>query len=216
MARFYTKSWFPYILPFLLCFALAQTANYLPKWALHISSAKILIGGGLIWAWRHKFSDDLSAQLTKKQILLSILFGMLGFTLWFTSQHFKLISIPPSNMPAQWPIALQVVVTTVLIAGSTVIMPIISELFWRSFILRYLIVQDFKSIPLGEFQLFSFLGVIFLAAIPSEYVVAVAAVCAIQNILIIWQKNLRCCIVASVVTNILLALYLLSNNYQLM
>jgi hypothetical protein len=214
MARVYTKAWFPYVLPFLLCFTLEQTAGYLPGWALHIAAAKILIGGGLIWVWRQIFLTDIGSKITTKQLALSVIFGIAGFILWYISQHFQYISLPPNNIPTQWPAALKIIIGTILIVGSCLIMPIISELFWRSFMLRYLIVQDFQSIPLGQFQLFSFLGVVFLAAIPSEYFVAVAAVGVMQNILIIWQKNLRCCIVASVVTNILLALYLLSNNYQ--
>ncbi|MDY0191376.1 MAG: CAAX prenyl protease-related protein [Desulfuromonas sp.] len=216
MARFYTKAWFPYVLPFLLCFTLEQSEGYLPNWALHIAAAKILIGGGLIWVWRERFSADIGGKITAQQLILSIIFGIISFALWYLSQHFQYISLPPNNIPPQWPAALKVTIGTILIVGSCLIMPIISELFWRSLMLRYLIVQDFQSIPLGKFQLFSFLGVVFLAAIPSEYFVAVAAVGVMQNILIIWQKNLRCCIVASAVTNVLLALYLLSNNYQLM
>jgi len=216
MARFYTKNWFPYVFPFLLCFTLAQAAIYVPDWSLHLTTAKIFLGGGLVWGWRKKFLPELNTPSTKKQTLISISFGLTGGAVWLLSQHYKLISFQPNNIPTQWPITLEWVVTLIFILGSVVIMPIISEIFWRSFMLRYLIVQDFKSIALGTFQFFSCLGVIVLTAIPSEYVVAVAAVSTLQNILIFWQKNLRCCIISSVVTHALLIMYLIRYNYQLM
>lgn len=215
MARFYTRSWFPYILPFLLCFTLAQATIYLPAWHLHISTAKIFIGATLLWMWWRKFTPDLSHSTTHKQLLLAVIFGITGFVAWVASDQFHLLNFPPNDMPTEWPLLLRIVITAILLGGATVVMPIISELFWRSFMLRYLIEQNFQSLPLGQFQLFSFVGVVVLTAIPSQYPVAMAITSVLQNTLLIWQKNLRCCIVSSMVTNSFLAVYLLINHYQL-
>lgn len=216
MSRFYQKNWFPYVLPFLLCFTIAQATTYLPDWRFHLSAAQVLLGAGLLWVWRQKFTAEVNQKISASQGIISSIWGILGFSIWIAAQHFQLITFKIATVPGQWPAILVIGITTLLLSGSIIILPIISEIFWRSFMLRYLIVQDFQSIPLGRFQLFSFVVVILLAALPSEYAFAVALTSMLQNILIVWQKNLRCCIVSSVVTHSLLAIYLLvNNNYQL-
>ena len=42
--------------------------------------------------------------------------------------------------------------------GAAVVVPIMEELFWRSFLLRYLVTPRFDAIPLGTFTLPSFLA----------------------------------------------------------
>jgi CAAX prenyl protease-like protein len=45
----------------------------------------------------------------------------------------------------------------VRIAGSTLVVPPMEEMFYRSFVYRYVIKQDFDSVPLRQFDLRSFL-----------------------------------------------------------
>lgn len=216
MTQFYKKVWFPYICPFLLCFVLSETTKYLPEWHFHLLIAKVFGGGALLWGWRKHFTAELAEKNTKLQIYIATTFGIIGFSVWVITLRYQLIQFPHESIPAEWPYFIQLSVNSIILIGAILVMPVISELFWRSFMLRYLIEQNFKAVPLGQFQLFSFSLVVILATITSEYVVAVATVCALQNILIIWQKNLRCCIISAVVTATLLSLYLLSNSYQLM
>ena len=215
MSRFYQKNWFPYIFPFLLCFTIAQATTYLPSWRFHLSTAQVLLGAGLLWVWRQKYVAEVTQKISVSQGIISSIWGILGFSMWIAAQHFHLITFKIATIPSQWPAILVTCITALILSGSIIILPIISEIFWRSFMLRYLIVQDFQSIPLGHFQFFSFIVVILLTALPSEYAVAVALTSMLQNILIVWQKNLRCCIVSSVVTHSLLAIYLSINHYQL-
>lgn len=214
MTRFYHKTWFPYIVPFLLYFAISETSKYLPQWYFHLYLAKILLAGGLLWVWRHKFKVDIKLALTTTQTAIALCFGILGVVIWIVADRLQLITLPTSNIPAHWPPSLEIAVTAFFLFGFTLVIPIISELFWRSFMLRYLITQDFASQPLGQFQFFSFFVVVVLTALPSEHVTAVAIVSILQNTLMVWQKNLRCCIVASIMMHGLLAAYLLINGKQ--
>ncbi|MEA3465017.1 MAG: CAAX prenyl protease-related protein [Thermodesulfobacteriota bacterium] len=214
MTRFYHKTWFPYVAPFLLYFSISEATKYLPEWFFHLYLTKILLTGGLLWAWRQKLSIDLKLTLTRMQTTIALGFGMLGVLIWIVADQLQWITLPASNIPTHWPLILEITVTTLFLLGFSLIMPIMSELFWRSFMLRYLIVQDFKSQPIGSFQFFSFFVVVVLTALPSEYVIAVALISILQNTLMVWQKNLLCCIVASIITHSLLAIYLLLNNQQ--
>lgn len=42
--------------------------------------------------------------------------------------------------------------------GAAAIVPVMEELFWRSFLLRYLISPEFKKVGAGTFSWFSFIG----------------------------------------------------------
>jgi len=216
MSRFYTKNWFYYVAPFLLFFALTEAASYLPNWHFHLYLAKIALTGGLLWAWRNKFTTELSEKLSPTQFVIALLAATLCTLSWLACVKFGWINLTTHTLPTQWPFALKGLIVVIICLGATILTPILSELFWRSFMLRYLIEQDFKSVALGQFQFFSFIVVVALTTLPSPYTIPIAVSCCIQNILIIWQKNLRCCIVANMLTNSALTLYFLIYGYQIL
>lgn len=216
MSRFYTKDWFYYVAPFLLFFALSEAATYLPNWHFHLYLAKIVFTAGLLWVWRAKFYNDLMTKLTASQFAISILAATVAVASWLISINLEWITLPAHTIPEQWPLALKGFVIASICLGAAVIVPILSELFWRSFMLRYLIEQDFKSVSMGQFQLFSFIVVVALTTLPSNYTIPIAITSIVQNILIVWQKNLRCCIVANMLTSTALILYCLLYGYQIL
>lgn len=215
MARFYRSAWFPYVLPFLIYLALRETQAYLPHWYSHLYLARLLICGGLLWMWRKHYTRDLATALSLTQWASAAASGLLAFAVWPATLHLNLIDLPPAQYAPHWPQPLVMALTVLCSAGFILISPLLNELFWRSFMLRYFITPDFRSIPLGSFQLFAFLAVIALAAFPLEYGLALCANALIFTTLLIWQKNLRCCIVAHALCNGLLAPYLIIQGYSL-
>lgn len=216
MSRFYTKNWFCYVAPFLLFFSLSEAATYLPEWYFHLYLAKIILTTGLLWAWRSKFYNDLMSKLTSSQFIISLLAGTIAAATWLSCITLELITLPTLTIPEQWPLVLKVFVVGFICLGASLIVPILSELFWRSFMLRYLIEQNFKTVAIGQFQFFSFIVVVALTTLPSNYTIPVAITSIVQNTLIVWQKNLRCCIVANVITSVALTLYCLLYGYQIL
>lgn len=94
--------------------------------------------------------------------------------------------------------------------GLAVMVPVMEEVFWRSFVLRYATDQDrWWSLPVGTFSLAA-LGImtaLFALAHP-EWLVA--AVCALLYAgLLRWTKSLFAVIVAHGVTNLGLGIYVL-------
>lgn len=216
MSRFYQKSWFYFVAPFLLFFSLTEAATYAPHWYFHLYVAKVALTGGLLWIWRHKFYADMSEKLSSTQFVISTFAAVISIISWYVCLELGSIEFSTQTIPVQWPLALQALVIVIMCLGATILVPILSELFWRSFMLRYLIEQDFKSVALGQFQFFSFIVVVALTTLPSPYTIPVALTCCVQNSLIIWQKNLRCCIVANMLTSSALTLYFLLYGYQIL
>lgn len=216
MSRFYTKNWFYYVAPFLLFFALSEATTYLPDWYFHLYLGKIFITAGLLWIWRSTFYDDLKIKLTATQLTISLLAGTTIAAIWYMCLNYGWITLQAQSLPAHWPLILKILIITMICLGASLIVPIMTELFWRSFMLRYIIEQDFKSIQLGQYQFFSFIVVVALTTLPSIYIIPVATTSVIQNLLIVWQKNLRCCIVANMLSSTALTLYFLLYGYQIL
>jgi CAAX prenyl protease-like protein len=97
----------------------------------------------------------------------------------------------------------------VRLIGAAVVVPVMEELFWRSFLMRYLINPDFRSVPMGAFSWLSFMGVAILFGLEHHRVVVGIAVGLLYNLLLIHQKNLKGVILAHGVTNLGLGIYVL-------
>ncbi|MBN2643877.1 MAG: CAAX prenyl protease-related protein [Desulfuromonadaceae bacterium] len=210
MKRFYQKPWFFYAFPFLVSLTLSEATVYLTNWQHQLFVARILLTAGLLWTLRKKFSPVLQTALGGRDLLTALLTASIVAAIWFIVLENDPSTVRPLIFPAQWPPPLVMTITPLLALGYSFVLPILEELFWRSFMLRYLIDADFSSVPLGHFQAFSFFGVAALTALPShQAIVPVALSAAIYNLILIWRKNLRCCIVAHILANTLVAGFLL-------
>ncbi|MCC7519691.1 MAG: CAAX prenyl protease-related protein [Verrucomicrobiae bacterium] len=95
------------------------------------------------------------------------------------------------------------------IFGSSVVVAVIEELFWRGFLMRWIINADFRKVPLGAFTWKSFLVTALLFGFEHDRVVAGFAAGVVYGALLCWRKNLFLCILAHGLTNFLLGLWVL-------
>jgi len=96
--------------------------------------------------------------------------------------------------------------------GASLIVPLMEELFWRSFALRFAIRSDFKSVPLGQFSWFSFIFVSLLFGFEHHrWLVGIVAGIVYAGVLY-RSKNLFDPILSHAITNFLLGLYVISTH----
>ena len=111
------------------------------------------------------------------------------------------------------PAALRTSIPFLLIrtAGSTLLVPIIEELFWRGWLMRWLIDRDFQSVQLGTYlpSAFWITAILFASEHGSYWEVGLAAG-VIYNCWMIRTKSLADCILAHAVTNGVLAVYVVT------
>lgn len=93
--------------------------------------------------------------------------------------------------------------------GLVLLVPVMEELFWRSFVLRYVTTPDFLSVPVGTFSLAA-LGVMVACSgiAHPEWLVAVIA----SLVYALWLRRTRslfAAIVAHATTNAALGIYIL-------
>ncbi|MEM8732873.1 MAG: CAAX prenyl protease-related protein [Planctomycetota bacterium] len=93
--------------------------------------------------------------------------------------------------------------------GIAILVPIAEELFWRGFLLRWLIDTEWEKVKLGEYSLQSCAIVTLMFTAAHQEWFAAAAYCLLINGLLYWKKDLWQCIVAHAVSNALLVAYIL-------
>jgi uncharacterized protein len=94
------------------------------------------------------------------------------------------------------------------IAGSTLVVPPLEEVFYRSFIYRFLVSKDFLSVPLGKFLPVPFVVTSVLFGLAHrEWLAGVLCGFAYQG-LVIWKNRLGDAITAHAITNFLLGLWI--------
>ena len=97
------------------------------------------------------------------------------------------------------------------IFGAVLVVPAAEEIFWRGFLMRYLIDENFLKVDIGAYSRKSFFGTLVCFVLvhrPFEWAGA-ALVGAIYGLFVIKQKNLRGVIAAHALTNLGLAVYVI-------
>ncbi len=94
--------------------------------------------------------------------------------------------------------------------SSAILIPILEELFWRGWMMRWLIDKDFLSVPLGKYvpSAFWIVALLFASEHGPYWEVGLAAG-IIYNWWIVRTRNLADCILAHGVTNAVLCVYVL-------
>jgi len=95
-----------------------------------------------------------------------------------------------------------------------VVIPLLEEIFWRGFLLRYLIDEDFTRVPMGTFSWRSFAIVtagFCLEHRPPDWPAAILTG-ALYNLVAYRTRSLSSCVLVHAVTNALLGAYVLHSR----
>lgn len=214
--RFTGKPWFPYVLPFLLFLLLTEPGRFFPASVSFLYTIKTILVGTMLWRWRHTFKADFSSVLSWSACLESLFCGLLVLAIWIVPEDyfFKVgqgAGFDPYALGGSQAAAL--ILITIRMVGSSLVVPVMEELFWRSFVMRYLIDPDFRSVKIGTFSWYSFLGVAILFGLEHHRVVVGIVAGLLYGLLLIRQKNLKGVILAHMVTNLGLGIYVVTTGH---
>lgn len=171
--------------------------------------AKTLIGAWLVWTIR-PWVGEMRWKISWEAIAV----GVAVFAIWIGMDgHYpKLGSSGQAWNPHEFfgqGAGLSWLFVAVRVLGSTFVVPPVEEIFYRSFLYRYIANPNFQSVPLGEFKAGAILvtSVIFGFA-HFEWLPAIICALAYQG-LVIWKNRLGDAITAHAVTNFLLGLWVI-------
>src|SRR5438093_1574367 len=180
--------------------------------AYWIYLAKTVLGAWLIWRMRRSVSE-MKWNLSREAVGV----GVAVFVVWVGLNDFYpkfgkggAIWNPPLAFGQDS--ALAWLFITARIAGSSLVVPPLEEVFYRSFLYRYVTRPDFQSLPLGQYNLTAFLVTAAVFGFAHyEWLAGVLCAFAYQG-LVCWKKRLGDAITAPAITNFLLALWVVGRG----
>ena len=202
----------PYTMPFILFAALTylnDLAGFHP--ALGYAAKTFLVAVCLI-LFRKSYRPEIRVRFG----FLDVLAGVLVFLIWIGFEGaYPLLASPSGFDPYAMSNGLAVATAfiTIRLLGAVLVVPIMEELFWRSFAMRFLIDSKFKSIPLGRFTWFSFLMVSLAFGLEHHRWLPGIIAGLIFAGLLYRNKNLFSPILAHAVANLLLGLYVITTQH---
>lgn len=218
MQQLLKKPWAPYVLPFVIFLLLTEPVRFFPFLSPFLYIIKTIIVGALLWFWRHKYATDFTPKLSFREWMTALFCGILVLVIWITPE----VYLPQFGQHSGfnpysfgWSKTAAIGLIAVRLIGASVVVPIMEELFWRSFFMRYLINPDFRSVSMGAFTWFSFIGAAILFGLEHHRIVVGIIAGLLYNLLLIRQKKLKGVIVAHGITNLGLGIYvLLTGNWM--
>lgn len=175
----------------------------------------LLVAGLLIFYWRNYTELRVSDFKNLPQTFASIALGVLVFVLWINMDwEFATVGkntgfdpfLIDDNISRNFLIFFR-------LFGAVIVVPIMEELFWRSFMLRYIITSDFTSIRIGSYTFSSFLICAILFGLGHNLLLAGIMAGVFYSLLLYWTKSIAQCTLAHAVTNLVLGIYVLQTGH---
>jgi CAAX prenyl protease-like protein len=168
-------------------------------------------GAALVFYWR-RYDFGSGGGWTAALVV-----GFLALALWLCPQI--VLGVPPRTegfdptVFADNPLLYWLTVSA-RFARLIVVVPLVEEIFWRGFLMRYLIRGDFQTVSLGTFEGKSFFGVAVLFMLghatadwPAAFVTGL-----LYNGLLVRTRSLVACVLAHALTNLGLGLYIMTTR----
>ena len=170
----------------------------------------LIVGAALIWFWRDYSELRQPGTVPAAQWLLAVLAGIATFVIWTWLDHrWAAVSRGPGFDPRlpeggiDWRLALP------RLAAFALVVPLMEELFWRSFLLRWLERHDFLAVSPGRVGARAFLITTALFALEHNQWLAGAVAGMVYNGVYMRSGNLWIPIAAHAVTNTSLGVWIL-------
>lgn len=195
------RAWVPYVAPMgvYMVFLLAQSNANL----LWVYPAKTIAVAAVLWFFRKEYPE-----LRPNFSLLAVAVGLAAIAIWIGIDPYypKLGHAEAFDPGRNWAfIAMRV-------AGAVIVVPFMEELFWRAFLIRWLVNEDFKQVPVGTFTWVSFAFTVALFGAEHHEWLAGLICGALYNWLLYKRKDVFSCVVAHAVSNAALAAWVLARG----
>ncbi|OQY18440.1 MAG: CAAX prenyl protease-related protein [Desulfobacteraceae bacterium 4572_35.1] len=174
----------------------------------------VLVGLTLLLLTRHYLEINLSDLTRWRHTALSLISGIIIFVLWINMDWSFATQGELTGFDPEW-IAdskIRSAMITARLVGAVLVVPIMEEIFWRSFLLRYIINHKFSKVAIGRFTWFSFIATTVLFGLEHHYVLAGMMAGAIFNLLLYKTRSIAQCILSHAVANLALGLYVLQSG----
>ena len=171
----------------------------------------VVCGALVLWFWR-----DYEFRAPRR-VWFAVGIGVVVFAVWIAPQQF--LGVAPRTVgfdPEVFAKGSTLYWLTVLLRflRLVVVVPLVEEIFWRGFLLRYLISEKFTTVTIGTFSWVSFLVVTIAFGFTHSRADWIAAfLCgALYNLVAYRTRSLASCVVTHALTNLLLGVWIMQTR----
>ena len=183
----------------------AKTADL---WLYPVKTAVVI--GLLAYSWPRYEELRGKRFAGAGEVLLSVAVGVLVYLAWVRMDWpWAMQGAAGGYDPFKTGQGLGWVLAGIRIFGASVVVPVMEELFWRSFLIRYVINPHFDSVRLGTFTPMSFAVIVVLFGLEHNLWLAGMMAGAAYTVLLYRTHRLWPCILAHGVTNLALGVHVL-------
>jgi len=156
----------------------------------------------------------LTDLLKWRHTALSILSGFVIFYLWIHMDWgFATFGEVPGFNPGVYEEGfIRNIMLFVRFGGAVLVVPLMEEIFWRSFLIRYVIHPNFTQVVIGRFTWFSFVAVTILFGLEHHLFLAGMIAGALFNMVLYFTRSIMQCVVSHATANFALGVYVLQTG----
>lgn len=221
----------PYLVPFGVMLGLTAVADALPNSRVELYGTRVVVVCALLWVFRRHY-PRLRPRLDGPT-LVAALVGLGIIVFWIAADRWypqswaewqtvfrhgwQLLPHPEKQLGGFDPYSSTGLLPPVLgialrVFGAVVMVPLAEELFHRAWLLRFLIRDDIRRVPLGTYTFASFAWSCLLFGLSHHEWLAGIVCGALLNLLLYWRRNLWHCLVAHAMANLGLAVWVLTRQ----
>ncbi len=166
----------------------------------------------ILWRCRKRYTFG-----PRRGFVFALTVGLIAFAVWIAPQWLfgaahRTDGFKPGHFGAEGPAYFLNLVLRLL--RMVVIVPLVEEIFWRGFLLRYLVNEDFRKVQFGTLTWRSFILTSAAFCLEHQFADWPAALItgALFNIVAWRTQNLAACVLTHAITNFALAIYILETH----
>jgi CAAX prenyl protease-like protein len=196
---------FPWCAPLGLFLALTAAQSIHPGAVYVVYPLKTVVCAILlVVVWRRLPPIRFTRPWLSAWIGVAVCVGWVGLDPWWPRWGERAGGFDPFQFEAVW---LAWGLLVIRVAGAALVVPVVEELFWRGFLMRWLIRDEFEQVPLGTFQMFSFVAsTLAFASVHDQWALALVAG-VVYGAWFCRTRSLGDVMLAHGVTNLLLGLH---------
>lgn len=205
------------ILPFATYMAFIAIADLLERlgvpaaqmrWLYPVKAAAVVL---VLLAYRHHYSELAWRSLRPRQLALAVFVGIVVLVLWINlNASWMQIGVSAGYDPTGPDGRIDWLLVACRIAGAALVVPVMEELFWRSFLMRWLERHDFLNVYPRSVGLIPIAVTVVLFGFEHNLWLAGIVAGIAYSIVYIRSGNLWSAIVAHATTNGLLGAWVVA------
>jgi hypothetical protein len=169
--------------------------------------AKIALVALLLALFWRRYQELSRFHLPPLRALTALAAGIVVLVLWISLDAGWMLVGSPSGFDPRVGGRIDWLLVAIRIAGAALVVPIMEELFWRSFLMRWVDAPDFESVEPSQLSIKSFVITVLLFGFEHNLWLAGIVAGAAYSLLYMRHRNLWSPILAHAVTNGLLGVW---------